>query len=173
MEETLDHASVAKAASAPTISSSVPSLGRYLRRERELRQLSLEELAQTTRIPVKSLQRLEMDLFEELPGDVFTRGFVRSYARCLGISADEALKRYEALRKAAEQARQDEISPAPPITAITPPEKGRRFGIAVAVVILLILFTLALSIVLRPRHRDEPVELSNATPAIDVSIADA
>lgn len=140
------------------------SLGRYLRRERELRQLSLEELAQTTRIPVKSLQRLEMDQFDELPGDVFTRGFVRSYARCLGISSEEALERYEAVRAAEARAREAEVSPAPPITAITPPEKGRRFGIAVAVVILLILFTLALSIVLRPRHRDEPVELSSSQP---------
>jgi cytoskeletal protein RodZ len=140
------------------------SLGRYLRRERELRQLSLEELAQTTRILVKSLQRLEMDQFDELPGDVFTRGFVRSYARCLGISCNEALERYEAVRAAEARAREAEVSPAPPISAITPPEKGRRFGIAVAVVILLILFTLALSIVLRPRHRDEPVELSSSQP---------
>ena len=52
------------------------------------------------------------------------------------------------------------VSPPPAVYA---PEPGRRFGIAIALFILLILFTLALSIVLRPRHRDAPVELSLRT----------
>ncbi len=131
------------------------SIGRHLRREREVRHISLEELSQTTRIPIKMLRRIEDDRFEELPGEVFARGFLKSYARALGVSSDEVLGRYDSAR-----APEPEIAPAP-ITAITPPERGRRFGIAIALVILLILFTLALSIVLRPRHRDTPIELSS------------
>ncbi|MEM9194371.1 MAG: helix-turn-helix domain-containing protein [Myxococcota bacterium] len=130
------------------------SIGQYLRREREIRQVSLEELAQTTRIPLKMLHRIEADAFDDLPGEVFARGFLRSYARCLGVSAAPLIERYDAERIAIEEPA------AAPIASVTPPERGRRFGIAIAVVILLILFTLALSIVLRPRHRDQPIELS-------------
>lgn len=131
------------------------SIGHYLRRERELRQVSIEELAQTTRIPLKMLLRIEEDRFEDLPGEVFARGFIKSYARALGIDSEPLLATYG-------NGRVKEEAPAP-ITAITPPERGRRFGIAIALVILLILFTLALSIVLRPRHRDAAIELSSTT----------
>ena len=131
--------------------------GRYLKRERELRQISLEELAQTTRIPLKMLHHIEADDFDKLPGEVFTRGFLKSYARALGVEPDDVLAMYGQGR------RQVEVKPAPITTSgITPPERGRRFGIAIALVILLILFTLALSIVLRPRHRSAPLELSRA-----------
>jgi len=134
--------------------------GRHLRHERELRQVSLEELAQTTRIPLKMLQRIEDDRFDELPGEVFTRGFLRSYARALGIGHEDVITEYD-------ESREPEAEDTPaPMTAITPPERGRRFGIAIALVILLILFTLALSIVLRPRHRDTPVELSSVTECV-------
>lgn len=137
-------------------------VGRWLRQERELRQISLEELAQTTRIPLKMLQHLEEDRHEQLPGEVFARGFLRSYAKAVGIPEVEAVERWTHTR------RPSSASPAPIAAAtITPPERSRRFGIAIALVILLILFTLALSIVLRPRHRDTPVELSRATHALD------
>ncbi len=137
------------------------SLGRYLRNERELRQMSLEEIAQTTRIPLRMLQHIEQDQLDLLPGDVFTRGFLKSYARSVGLGADEVLARYGQ--------RESVIDAAPaPITAITPPERGKRFGIAIALVILLILFTLALSIVLRPRERDRAIELSERAPAAQI-----
>lgn len=136
------------------------SLGSYLRRERELRQLSLEEIAQTTRIPMRMLQRIEDDDLDALPGEVFARGFLKSYARSVGLDSELVLARY------GERSTDDESAPAP-ITAITPPERGRRFGIAIALVILLILFTLALSIVLRPRQRDTPIQLSQTTSVVD------
>ncbi|WP_236603921.1 helix-turn-helix domain-containing protein [Sandaracinus amylolyticus] len=126
-----------------------------MRHEREVRQISLEELAQTTRIPLKMLQHLEEDRHDHLPGEVFARGFLKSYARAIGVPEGEAVERWA-------QHRRPQIAAPAPIAAatITPPERSRRFGIAIALVILLILFTLALSIVLRPRHRDAPVELS-------------
>jgi cytoskeletal protein RodZ len=109
------------------------------------------------------LNRIEDDRFDELPGEVFARGFLKSYARALGVPENDVLERYDAHRKP-----EPEAVPAP-ITAITPPERGRRFGMAIALVILLILFTLALSIVLRPRHRDTPIELSSATTTAPAS----
>jgi cytoskeletal protein RodZ len=130
------------------------SIGHFLRTERELRQLSLEELAQTTRIPIRSLQLLEDDRLDGLPGDVFVRGFVKSYAKAVGLASDDALRRYE------ESSRPSKNPTGPALPSVAQPDRGRRFGLAIALVILLILFTLALSIVLRPRHRDAPVELS-------------
>lgn len=136
----------------------VASVGATLRRERELRSVSLEEVAQTTRIPLKMLRLLEEDQYEELPGDVFVCGFLRSYARTLGLDPRPFLARYKSSHDPVD---------ATPITALAPPERGRRFGVAIALVVLLILFTLALSIVLRPRHRDLPVELSQSSaPAL-------
>ena len=144
------------------------SIGRYLRRERELRQVSLEELAQTTRIPLKMLQHIEDDDFEKLPGEIFARGFLKCYARALGVEADEVLAVY------GQQNRRAAVVAPAPIIAIQPPERGRRFGIAIALVILLILFTLALSIVLKPRQRDPPIELSQRqVPALTVPSAPA
>ncbi len=143
-------------------------VGRWLRHERELRQISLEELAQTTRIPLKMLQHLEEDRHELLPGEVFARGFVRSYARAVGIAESEAATRWA-------QARRPTSASATPIAAatITSPERSRRFGIAIALVILLILFTLALSIVLRPRHRDAPVQLSSLDAPASVLVSES
>jgi len=130
------------------------SIGAFLRRERELRQVSLEELVQITRVPLRMLQRIEEDRFEELPGDVFARGFLRSYARALGLDSEAVLARFA-------EGRQVETKAPPPLLAsLQTPERGRRFGIAIALVILVILFTLALSIVFNARHRSTPLELS-------------
>ena len=126
-------------------------LGRYLKRERELRQITVAEVAQTTRIPTRILAQLEDDELEALPADIFVRGYLRAYARALSIDEGDVLARHR---------RKPEPDRPPPLPAMYTPEPGRRFGIALALVILLILFTLALSIVLRPRHRDAPIELS-------------
>lgn len=127
------------------------SLGSYLKKERELRQISVAEVAQTTRIPVRIIEQLENDELEVLPADVFVRGYLRAYARAVSLDDGDVLSRY--------QKKPESEAPAS-LPAVYAPEPGRRFGIAIALVILLILFTLALSIVLRPRHRDTPIELS-------------
>jgi len=129
------------------------SLGSYLKRERELRQISIAEVAQTTRIPVRIISQLENDELEVLPADIFIRGYLRAYARAVSLDEGEVLGRHQ---------RKPEPEAPPPLPAVYAAEPGRRFGIALALVILLILFTLALSIVLRPRHRDAPIELSSA-----------
>lgn len=119
--------------------------------------MSVEEIARATRVPMDSVTRIEADQFDELPGDVFVRGFLKSYARAIGLPADEVLARYTASRRIAW------VTPLP-ISSHTKAPRTRRFGVAIAFVLLLILFTLALSIVLKPRGHDMPQELS-ALPA--------
>jgi hypothetical protein len=68
------------------------SIGRYLARQRRLRGIEIEELSRATRIPVRSLLRLESGAFDAEP-DGFVRGFVRTVADALGLPADETIAR--------------------------------------------------------------------------------
>lgn len=129
------------------------SIGKYLKRRREERGMSVSELARATRIPVAALCRIESDQFDDLPGEVFVRGFLKAYAKAVGVETDEVLARYTSSRRIAW------ATPLPFNTTIERPQT-RRFGVAIAFVLLLILFTLAVSIVLKPRGRDLPQELS-------------
>jgi cytoskeletal protein RodZ len=129
------------------------TVGQLLRRQRESKQMSVEEVSRATRVPMSSVELIESDQFDELPGEVFVRGFLKSYARAVGLSGEEVLARYTASRRVAW------VTPLP-IMSPTRPARGRRFGVAIAFVLLLILFTLALSIVLKPRGDDMPQELS-------------
>jgi cytoskeletal protein RodZ len=129
------------------------SVGEHLRQLRVQKRMSLAEVSRTTRVPVSSVERIEADRFDELPGEVFVRGFLRAYARALEVPADDVLARYTSSRRVVW------VTPLP-ITSPVRPARTRRFGVAIALVLLLILFTLALSIVLRPRGDDMPQELS-------------
>ena len=68
------------------------SIGLYLARERRMRGISLDELANITKIPRRSLERLEAGAFDRNP-DGFVRGFVRTVAVGLGLSPEEAVMR--------------------------------------------------------------------------------
>ncbi len=68
------------------------SIGSYLARQRRLRGVSLDELANRTRIPRRSLERLEAGAFDGTP-DGFARGFVRTVAGALGLDPDDAVNR--------------------------------------------------------------------------------
>ena len=85
--------------------------GEHLKRERELREVSLDELSKATRISNRFLQALENEDWGKLPGGVFGHGFVRSIARYLGLSEEALLGEYDLAR--AEKA---------PATAAKPPE---------------------------------------------------
>src|SRR5437764_13337108 len=65
------------------------SVGETLRRERLRTGLDLERIAQDTKISVRTLELIEADQFEKLPGGVFARSFVRQYARAIGVDEDE------------------------------------------------------------------------------------
>lgn len=138
------------------------SVGTTLQREREVRALSLEEIARVTRIPLRSLRQLEQDDLDALPGDVFARGFVRAYGRALGMPAREL---GDLLTR---------LGPEPPTPVAPPPSVARearrespglvrRAGTVVALLLLAALFALAVSVMLTPRRtRSVPRTLSEA-----------
>ncbi len=65
--------------------------GDRMRREREMRGVTLEEISESTKISKRSLQALEEEDFDLLPGGIFNKGFVRAYARFLGIDEEQAV----------------------------------------------------------------------------------
>ncbi|MGD0963140.1 MAG: helix-turn-helix transcriptional regulator [Candidatus Acidiferrales bacterium] len=70
------------------------SFGEHLKRERELRGVSLDEIAAATRIKTSFLEALENGRWSELPGGAFNRGFVRATARFLGLDEDGMVAEY-------------------------------------------------------------------------------
>jgi cytoskeletal protein RodZ len=71
------------------------NFGERLKRERELREVTLEEITQATRIGARFLEALENEQWEKLPGGVFNRGFVRSIAHYLGLDEEAFLAEYD------------------------------------------------------------------------------
>lgn len=122
------------------------AFGNYLRAERELRQIPLAEIASATKIPLYALECIEHGKWEQLPADVFVRGFIRAYARHIGMPPDEACGRYA---DAQEKKRKREIIVEPVGDAASDVGGQSRFGVALFVIILLIIATITLSLIWR------------------------
>ena len=82
------------------------SPGEYLKREREIRGVSLEDISNVTKIRVGLLVSIERNDFNALPVAAFIKGFIQAYCRYLGLDAQDAILRYEAyMRSLAENER--------------------------------------------------------------------
>ena len=131
--------------------STVEHVGGYLRRLRETKGLSLEDVAARTKIQVDSLRFIDEGALDRLPAEVFARGFARAYANSIGGDAAEATRLV-----AAHYAAQ---SPPPELPRTAAPEAyadgRRRVGVVLVVLVLLIAATLTLSLLLR---RNGPAE---------------
>ena len=91
------------------------AFGERLRRERERRKVTLEEISLSTKISIRLLTALETEKFEQLPGGIFNKGFVRAYARFLGMDEQEAIDGYLAAA--------GELTPAAEERDAHPPEE--------------------------------------------------
>lgn len=70
------------------------NVGATLRGRREQLKLSLDQLSRTTKISIATLRAIEDNEIERLPGGIFTRGFLRAYAREVGLDPDGTVTRY-------------------------------------------------------------------------------
>ncbi|MEK6304315.1 MAG: helix-turn-helix domain-containing protein [Acidobacteriota bacterium] len=114
----------------------MPTLGEELRRKREERGITLAEISESTRIGTRFLKAIETDNFSTLPGGIFTRSFIRAYAKQVGMNEDEAITLYQQQITGPTDEPQEE-TPPPALAArpeplkaklSTPPEpKPRRF----------------------------------------------
>lgn len=113
--------------SEPQTHSELASFGEELRREREIRAISLKEIADATKISKRFLEAIENNDHKTLPAPVFTRGFVREYARYLGLNAEDMVNRYNYAAagddRIEKSAHLDRLTPKPSETPLPPPKK--------------------------------------------------
>jgi cytoskeleton protein RodZ len=106
----------------------VSSFGAQLRQERERQGVTLEDISLTTKIGTRMLRALEEEHFDQLPGGIFNKGFIRAYARCLGMDEDQAVADY-LTATGVTQAKKFEIDEAPPILEPPPREENPATGL--------------------------------------------
>lgn len=70
------------------------SFGAWLRRQREAREISLREISESSRISLRYLEAFEQDRFDLLPAPLFAKGFLREYAKFVGLDPDEVVNYY-------------------------------------------------------------------------------
>jgi cytoskeleton protein RodZ len=111
--------------------------GERLKRERELRGVSRDEICTATRIGARFLEALENEQWGILPGGIFNRGFVRAVARFLGLDEDDLLAEYDlAMSEQSSQVEGSVSAPAPQEPART--RTGRRLLLGTLSVIVLL-----------------------------------
>ncbi len=86
-------------------------LGELLRNTREAEGLSVADVQEATKIRARYLEAMEEGRFEALPGEVYVKGFLRSFAEAVGLSGDEVVARYKAERARIETEKAREAHP--------------------------------------------------------------
>lgn len=86
------------------------SFGEELKRERELREITLREISEATKINLRYLDALERNDFERLPGGVFNKGFVRAYAEYIGVDPETMVNAYLLEERGQQSQRVDGLS---------------------------------------------------------------
>jgi cytoskeleton protein RodZ len=108
------------------------TFGERLKRERELREVKLNEVSAATRISPRFLEALENEDWPKLPGGIFGRGFVRSIARYLGLNEESLLAEYDL-------ARNESANPAQPKQEVRIPSPPKWIPVFALLAILLVL----------------------------------
>jgi cytoskeleton protein RodZ len=108
------------------------NFGERLKRERELREVSPNEVVVATRISLRFLEALENEDWDKLPGGVFNRGFVRSIARYLGLDEEHLLAEYDLAR--GDQAPEFVSKPE---NRIPQPSKWLAVGLALGALVVI------------------------------------
>lgn len=148
----------------------MPSFGEKLKQERLKRSITLEQISISTKIGTRMLQALEENKFNQLPGGIFNKGFVRSYARFVGLDEDQTVAEYlEASGEAAPKSPADAepiLSP-PPKPPEPSPSRPLPWGLFA---ILLLLVALSLAVWSRRQHSEQtraasPASVSETPPS--------
>lgn len=117
--------------------ASYSSIGERLKAAREAKKMSLEEIASTTRIPIRHLQHIENEEWDALPAPTYSVGFARSYANAVGLNGNAIgaeLRQQIGTARPAYEAPQSYYEPADP--ARVPPKSLAIVAGAVAVLLI-------------------------------------
>ncbi|MBI3933715.1 MAG: helix-turn-helix domain-containing protein [Acidobacteria bacterium] len=144
-------------------------LGQRLRREREARGVPLHDIAQQTRIGVRLLQAIEEEAFDQLPGGIFNKSFIRQYAQYLGLDEEQAVRDYLRATAATSEAptQRPQPEPRPPISFQSIIILRLALGAAaMAIIISIVWFLLPRppqAVESRPRSQQAPTATSSQT----------
>jgi len=117
------------------------SLGELLRRARLERGVNLREVAEQTRITMRHLEAIEADDFKALPGGIFNKSFIKSYARYVGFPEARALELYERAARASG-VHTDEVATTPQRSRVYMGESSRSplltFSLSALIIVVLV-----------------------------------
>jgi len=118
--------------------TTMASFGEELRRQRELRSVSLREISDATKINIRFLEALEENDFKHLPGAQYNKGFVRAYARHIGVDGEDLVNAY--ILEVRRQEDEAPTGPSAPRERLDPADKRLliALGILAGLVVLLV-----------------------------------
>ncbi len=136
------------------------SFGEWLRRQREMREISLRDIADRTKISLRYLEAMEADRFDLLPAPIFAKGFLKEYARYVGLSPDDVVNHYLSVNRPEEPAGDSKddnkvrpksrpVDPGP-----TPMRRNWSYGLVLALAGLVLLVLVAVAAWFADRRRD-------------------
>ena len=150
------------------------SFGDWLRRQREMREISLRDIADRTKISLRYLEAMEADRFDLLPAPIFAKGFLREYARYVGLSPDDVVNHYlsvnhpEELEAASrDDAKVTRAKPKPVDPGQPPVRRNWSYGLLLALIGLVLLVLVALAVWFTDRrHEQQPSGSGQAPPIV-------
>jgi len=128
----------------------VATFGTRMRVEREQRGITLDQISRSTKIGTRFLQALEQDRFDQLPGGIFNKGFIRAYARFLGLDEEQAVSDYLTATNPGDP------SPAVPEAAVPVPAETARSSSLPWGTFAMLLLAIALSFAVWGFYTREP-----------------
>jgi cytoskeletal protein RodZ len=133
------------------------SLGEELKRERELREISLREISEATKISMRILEAIEKNNFQALPGGIFNRNFLRAYAEFIGIDSENVVRKYHQQFDTPE----GHIASTPGMAVAFQEPTETKSSKTLPIILMLILLVVAVAFLLLNRRRLLPHTDSN------------
>ncbi|HKI03047.1 MAG TPA: helix-turn-helix domain-containing protein [Thermoanaerobaculia bacterium] len=146
------------------------SFGDWLRRQREMREINLRDIAERTKISFRYLEAMEADRFDLLPAPIFAKGFLREYARYVGLSPDDVVNHYLSVHRPEELAGdlKDDTKvrskPKPVDPGQPPVRRNWSYGLVLALAGLILLVLVALAAWFADKRHEEPSSSNEAPP---------
>jgi cytoskeletal protein RodZ len=144
------------------------SLGEKLQQAREARGISISEVAEQTRISSHYLEGIEANDYRTLPGGIFNKGFVKSYAKYVGIDEQEALQDYAKLVASQENEVEDDFKTYNPQVLTDDRSSSSKVSTIIFAIIILGLMTWGI-LALIPYLQGEQSGVVTATPTPDTT----
>lgn len=141
------------------------TLGEKLRQAREERGFSLSEVADQTRISGQYLESIENDDYSRLPGGIFNKGFVKSYAKFVGVNEQEALADYTSLMSRSELSDAPELKLYKPEVLTDDRSGSSMIPTVITAVVILGLMTAGILFLVDYLRRPADVPVANTSAA--------